>query len=45
MRFNNDQVVTAKQRPGTILETEKLAGVSRISLFIGSVELTDTGLL
>ena len=37
------QVVTAKHRPGSVLETEKLSGLSRVSLHIGSVELTDTG--
>eukprot|EP00092_Neocalanus_flemingeri_P036861 GFUD01040122.1.p1 GENE.GFUD01040122.1~~GFUD01040122.1.p1 ORF type:complete len:381 (-),score=139.23 GFUD01040122.1:297-1439(-) len=38
-----NKVVTAKERPGVSLETEKVAGVSRISLYIGSVELSDTG--
>ena len=37
------KVVTAKHRPGSVLETEKLSGVSRVSLYINSVELTDTG--
>jgi len=37
------KVVTAKHRPGSVLETEKLSGVSRVSLYISSVELTDTG--
>eukprot|EP00092_Neocalanus_flemingeri_P016410 GFUD01017760.1.p1 GENE.GFUD01017760.1~~GFUD01017760.1.p1 ORF type:complete len:380 (+),score=133.27 GFUD01017760.1:174-1313(+) len=38
-----NKVVTAKERPGVSLETEKVAGVSRISLYIGSAELSDTG--
>ena len=37
------KVVTAKHRPGSVLETEKLSGVSRVSLHLGSVELADTG--
>ena len=36
-------MVTAKHRPGSVLETEKLSGLSRVSLHIGSVELADTG--
>ena len=35
--------MTAKHRPGSVLETEKLSGLSRVSLHIGSVELADTG--
>eukprot|EP00092_Neocalanus_flemingeri_P060116 GFUD01072014.1.p1 GENE.GFUD01072014.1~~GFUD01072014.1.p1 ORF type:complete len:375 (+),score=135.99 GFUD01072014.1:199-1323(+) len=38
-----NKVVTAKERPGVSLETEKVAGVSRITLYIGSAELSDTG--
>ena len=38
-----NKVVTAKERPGVSLETEKLAGVSRIRLYIGSTVLADTG--
>ena len=38
-----NKVVTAKERPGVSLETEKVAGVSRISLYIGSTLLSDTG--
>ena len=36
-------MVAAKHRPGSVLETEKLSGLSRVSLHIGSVELADTG--
>ena len=38
-----NKVVTAKERPGVSLETEKLAGVSRIHLYIGQAVLEDTG--
>ena len=38
-----NKVLTAKERTGVSLETEKLAGVSRISLYIGSAVLSDTG--
>eukprot|EP00092_Neocalanus_flemingeri_P001106 GFUD01001179.1.p1 GENE.GFUD01001179.1~~GFUD01001179.1.p1 ORF type:complete len:378 (+),score=135.13 GFUD01001179.1:223-1356(+) len=38
-----NKVVTAKERPGVSLETEKVAGVSRITLYFGSAELSDTG--
>ena len=38
-----NKVITAKERPGVSLETEKLVGVSRISLYIGSTKLSDTG--
>jgi len=37
------KVVSAKERPGVSLETEKVAGVSRIGLYIGSTEISDTG--
>ena len=35
--------MTAANRPGSVLETEKLSGVSRVSLHIASVKLADTG--
>ena len=38
-----NKVVTAKQRPGSVLETERLRERSRVSLQFASVELTDTG--
>ena len=38
-----NKVVTAKERPGVSLETEKLAGVSRIHLYIGQAVLEDIG--
>ena len=38
-----NKVVTAKQRPGSVLETERLKQRSRVSLLFASVELTDTG--
>ena len=38
-----NKVVTAKERPGVVLETEKLAGTSRLHLFFASAELSDTG--
>jgi len=38
-----NKVITAKERPGVSLETEKLVGVSRISLYIGRTVLSDTG--
>ena len=38
-----NKVVTAKERSGVSLETEKLVGVSRISLYFGSTLLSDTG--
>ena len=37
------KVVSAKERPGVSLEAEKVAGVSRIGLYIGSTEISDTG--
>ena len=39
----SNYVVTAKSRPGVILDTAKLAVVSSISLYIGSTVLSDTG--
>ena len=38
-----NKVVTAKQRPGSVLETERLKQRSRVSLQFAKVELTDTG--
>ena len=38
-----NKVITAKQRPGSVLETERLKQRSRVSLLFASVELTDTG--
>ena len=38
-----NKVVTAKHRPGSVLETERLRQTSRVSLQFSSVELTDTG--
>lgn len=38
-----NKVVTAKQRPGSVLETERLEQRSRVSLQFASVKLTDTG--
>ena len=38
-----NKVVTAKERPGVSLETEKLAGVSRLMLYLGATVLADTG--
>lgn len=38
-----DQVVTAKQRPGLSLETERLSGTSRSHLYIANTKLSDTG--
>merc|ERR1711887_174176 len=38
-----NKVVSARERPGVSLETEKVAGVSRINLYIGSTEISDTG--
>jgi len=38
-----NKVVTAKERPGVSLESEKVAGVSRIGLYIESTDLYDTG--
>ena len=38
-----NKVITANQRPGTVLDTEKLATVSRVTLHLARVELQDTG--
>jgi len=38
-----DQVVTAKQRAGLSLETERLTGTSRSNLYIAQAKLSDTG--
>ena len=38
-----NKVVTAKHRPGSVLETERLKERSRVSLQFASVELADTG--
>ena len=38
-----NKVVTAKERPGVVLEIEKMAGTSRLYLFFASAELADTG--
>jgi len=37
------QKVTAKERPGLSLETEKIASSSRVVLVFGSAEVSDTG--
>ena len=38
-----NKVVTAKHRPGSVLETERFKERSRVSLQFASVELADTG--
>ena len=38
-----NKVITANQRPGTVIDTEKLAAVSRVTLHLSRVELQDTG--
>jgi len=38
-----NKVLSAKDRPGVSLETEKVAGVSRVGLYIGSAGVSDTG--
>ena len=37
------KVMTVKERSGVSIETEKMAGVSRSSLYIARTELSDTG--
>ena len=37
------KVMTVKERSGVSIETEKMAGVSRSSLYIARSELSDTG--
>jgi hypothetical protein len=37
------KVITVKERSGVSIETEKMAEVSRSSLYIGRSELSDTG--
>lgn len=37
------KILTAKERPGLSLETERLAGISRASLYLSKSELGDTG--
>ena len=37
------KVVSARERLGMSMETEKVAGVSKISLYIGSTSQSDTG--
>jgi len=38
-----DREINARLKPGISLETEKVAGVSRASLYLASVSLADTG--
>merc|ERR1711872_538586 len=40
---HGDREITARLKPGISLETEKVAGVSRASLYLASVSLADTG--
>jgi len=37
------KILTAKERPGLSLETERLAGVSRANMYLAESELGDTG--
>jgi len=39
----HNKVLRAKETPGVSLETEKVAGVSRVGLYIGSAGVSDTG--